>query len=248
MSQIKNSGARFAITTGDQGYPSGGQNEYGDLQSQTAGIFGAQFWGGVGSTLPIFAAIGNHGFARNDAVHPQFANWPHDVAVATSGGRGQMDAYGSVNGTTPDDLPSDWYAFSAGNARFYVLTAAWADQNFGTGTVYGADYLSHWTATSPEYQWLKADLIAHPSGLKFAFFHYPLYSDQPDENSDTFLQGNTSLEGLLASNGVNIAFNGHAHIYQRNSRGDWARPPEPGQLRHRRRRRHGAVARDLQRE
>ena len=217
MSQITKSGARFAITTGDQGYPSGGQNDFGDLQSQLAGIFGMPFWGGVGSALPIFPAIGNHGFARGDAIHPHFGNWPQDAAVASSGGRAQVDAYASVNGSNPANYPSSWYAFSAGNARFYVLTATWADLNIGTGSVYGNDYLAHWAATSPEYQWLQADLAAHPSGLKFAFFHYPLYSDQPSESGDTFLQGNSSLEGLLAGNGVNIAFNGHAHIYERNA-------------------------------
>ena len=29
--------------------------------------------------------------------------------------------------------------------------------------------------------------------------------------------GNSSLEGLLASKGVNLAFSGHAHIYERNN-------------------------------
>jgi hypothetical protein len=47
-------------------------------------------------------------------------------------------------------------------------------------------------------------------------FHYPLYSDNASETSDTFLQGATSLEGLLSRYGVDIAFNGHAHIYERN--------------------------------
>jgi Fibronectin type III domain len=83
--------------------------------------------------------------------------------------------------------------------------------------VYSDDYAAHWSASSPEYQWLAADLAAHPSGLKFAFFHYPLYSDQKAQNSDTFLQGPNSLEGLLAQNNVSIAFNGHAHIYERNA-------------------------------
>ena len=55
-----------------------------------------------------------------------------------------------------------------------------------------------------------------PASLKFAFFHYPLYSDQQAQSSDTYLQGAGSLEGLLASNDVSIAFNGHAHIYERN--------------------------------
>lgn len=65
---------------------------------------------------------------------------------------------------------------------------------------------------------MKADLQAHPGGLKFAIFHFPLYSDNKTESSDTWLQGSASLEGLLASNGVQIAFNGHAHIYQRNQK------------------------------
>ena len=149
--------------------------------------------------------------------HPHLANFPQDVAVATSGGRYQKDTYCCPNGSTSASYPSPWYAFNAGNARFYVLDAAWADLNGGTGTPYSAEYLAHWTTSSPEYLWLKADLLAHPSGLKFAFFHYPLYSDQPSESSDTSLQGNASLEGLLASNGVNLAFSGHAHIYERNA-------------------------------
>ena len=61
-----------------------------------------------------------------------------------------------------------------------------------------------------------ADLASHPRALKFAFFHYPLYSDQQAQSSDTYLQGAGSLEGLLASNHVSLAFNGHAHIYERN--------------------------------
>ena len=220
MHQIALSGARFAITTGDQGYPDGSQGTYGDIRqvgSNLSGIFGAPFWASVGSTLPIFATIGNHGFARSDAVHPHFANWPADVAVATSGGRAQIDAYPSVNGTNAASYPSAWYAFSAGTARFYLLTAAWADLNVGTSTAYGNDYASHWTSSSPEYQWLQADLAAHPSELKFAFLHYPFYSDQDTETSNTFLQGDGSLEGLLAFNGVALAFSGHAHIYQRNA-------------------------------
>jgi hypothetical protein len=121
-----------------------------------------------------------------------------------------------VNGTASADYPSSWYAFDAGKARFYVLQADWADGNLGTGTVYSNDYAAHWSQTSPEYLWLKSDLAAHPGGLKFAFWHYPMYSDQKAQNSDTFLRGANSLEGLLASNGVSLGFSGHAHIYERN--------------------------------
>jgi chitodextrinase len=79
------------------------------------------------------------------------------------------------------------------------------------------DYAYRWQQTSAEYQWLQNDLQTHPSQLKFAVFHYPLYSDNATEPSDTFLQGSNSLEGLLEQNGVNMVFNGHAHLYQHNT-------------------------------
>src|SRR5205085_1123047 len=50
----------------------------------------------------------------------------------------------------------------------------------------------------------------------FAFFHYPLNSGSKSESSDTYLQGPNELEGLLGSNGVKLAFNGHAHMYVRS--------------------------------
>ncbi|MDQ1511431.1 MAG: acid phosphatase type 7, partial [Actinomycetota bacterium] len=220
MKQVAKSGVSFAVTTGDNGYVSGSQGNYGDLQqtgADTSAIFGPAMWAGVGGSIALFPVIGNHGLARSDANHPHLVNWPQDAAVATSGGRYQKDTYCCVNGSNSAVYASPWYAFDAGTARFYILDAAWADLNTGTAGPYANEYASHWTTTSPEYQWLLADLNAHPSGLKFAFWHYPLYSDQPSENSDPYLQGNSSLEGLLASKGVNLAFTGHAHIYERNN-------------------------------
>ena len=220
MSQLAASGVRFALTTGDNGYPSGSQLNYGDLQQSGAdisGIFGPGQWGVPGASIPLFPAIGNHGLARSDGIHPHFGIWPQDTAVSTSGGSYQRTSYPSINGSAAASYPSPWYAFDAGNARFYVLDAAWADLNGGSSGVYATEAAAHWTPGAAQYEWLKRDLQAHPSGLKFAFFHYPLYSDQPSEASDTSLRGASSLEGLLVANGVNMAFQGHAHIYQRSS-------------------------------
>ncbi len=216
LDQVAASGARFAVTTGDNSYPSGSQGNYGDLQqtgAATSAVFGPSFWAKVGATMPIFPVLGNHGLARSDATHPQLANWPQDTAVATSSGRYQKDSYPAVLNSAAASYPSAWYAFSAGTARFYLLDAAWADTN-GTDP-YGSDAASHWTPSSPEYQWLQADLQAHSAGLKFAFWHYPMFSDQPSEKSDTALQA--SLGALLSANGVTLGFSGHAHIYQRST-------------------------------
>lgn len=220
MAQVAASSARFVVTTGDNGYPAGSQANFGDLVqvgANISGVFGPSFWSSPGGGIPIFPTTGNHGFARADALHPHLLNFPQNVAVATSAGRYVLDTYCCVDGTSSATNPSAWYAFDVGNARFYVLEAAWSNSNVGTASMYQVDYDYHWTPSSPEYQWLAADLAAHPQSLKFAFFHFPIYSDNATETSDPFLQGANSLEGLLGANGVAIAFSGHAHIYQRNA-------------------------------
>jgi hypothetical protein len=220
MSRISSSGARFAVSVGDNAYQSGSQANYGDLQQKGANIsavFGPSFWTVPGRSIPMFAAIGNHGFSNSTGTRStEQLTWPSDIAASTSGGKYVKETYCCVNGTTSASYPSSWYAFDAGNSRFYVLSADWADGNLGTGTAYSNDYAAHWAQSTAQYQWLKNDLATHPGGLKFAFFHYPIYSDQKAETSDTYLRGANSLEGLLAANGVSLGFSGHAHLYERN--------------------------------
>lgn len=216
MTQIAKSGVRFAVGTGDTAYPGGSQTNYGDLRqtgSDVSTIFGPQFWPKFGGSIPFFNATGNHGLNSTFLT-----NWPQRTAVSSSAGRYGMDTYCCVNGTSSASYPSAWYAFDVGNARFYVLEAAWSSSNVGTADQYKNDYDTHWTPGSREYQWLAKDLAAHPSQLKFGFFHYPMYSSNATEASDTWLRGANSLEGLLAKNGVAIGFSGHAHNYTRNAK------------------------------
>jgi hypothetical protein len=214
MTQIAKSGARFAVGTGDTAYPNGTQTNYGDLRqtgTDVSGVFAPQHWKKVGASIPLFNATGNHGF--NSTF---LSIWPQASAVASSGGRYAMETYCCVNGTNSASYPSAWYAFDAGNARFYVLEAVWPGSNVGTADEYKNDYDAHWTPSSAEYQWLENDLRTHSSQLKFAFFHFPMYSSNATELSDPWLRGVNSLEGLLARNGVDIGFSGHAHNYTRN--------------------------------
>jgi fibronectin type 3 domain-containing protein len=140
-----------------------------------------------------------------------------------------MYPYPSIDGAAAANYPTSYYAFSAGGARFYMLDAAWGDANTGSATggscgskcaAYQVDHDAHWTPTSPEYTWLNKDLAAHPGGLKLAFFHYPLYTNNNTQVSDPYLDNlpgsSGSLEQLLHDNGVDLVFNGHAHIYERN--------------------------------
>lgn len=214
MSQLAATGVRFAVGTGDTAYPSGTHTNYGDLwQTGTdiSGVFAPEFWKKVGDSIPLFNAIGNHG------LNSTFLSiWPQGTTTSSSDGRYVTETYCCVNGTLSASYPSAWYALDAGKARFYVLEAAWNSSNNGTADDYKNDYDTHWTPGSAEYRWLENDLRTHPSQLKFAFFHFPLYSSNASEGSDTYLQGANSLEGLLARHGVDIAFSGHAHNYTRN--------------------------------
>jgi hypothetical protein len=222
LGELASSGARFAVTTGDVGYPDGSQRNYGDLAqhgSNTSAVFGPSFWARAGDSIPMFYALGNHGLNRSGLLI-----WPERRAVASSAGRYSMQRYCCVNGSSPQRYPSAWYAFNAGRARFYVLDAAWSNGNLGHGTMYENDHDAHWTTSSAEYGWLQHDLRLHHRPLAFAFLHFPLYADSSTEGSDPWLNGAAALEGLLGRHGVDMVFSGHAHFYERNARSSAGMP------------------------
>ena len=234
---MASSGASFAVGTGDIAYNTGTQNQYGDLVNtgtSVSEVFGPDYWRRPGAVLPFFTTPGNHG--RTSTF---FQNWPEPKATSQAGESYQVVSYpaSTTLGYAASQGPGAWYAFDVAGTRNYVLTADWSDTN--TGSADGAlcskqfsthtcpDYQTeadvHWKPGRAEYDWLKADLQAHATQQKLAFFHYPLRSDVSTEPDDPYLQNSplnpnrsTSLEKLLYDSGVRLAFNGHAHAYQRN--------------------------------
>jgi hypothetical protein len=215
LDQIGDGPARFLVTVGDNAYPSGDEDSYGDLGG--GGVFGRRQLPAIGQRA-VFAAQGNHGALAN---LPYLHNFPSKTVATASGGRFEQNRYccTSAMGTSHDAYASAWYAFDWGPARFYVLESAWSDGPKD----YQADYEAHWNGPvagcapcGAELAWLRRDLAAHPAQPKFAFFHYPLHVDSSAQRSDPFTSGAEALEGLLARSGVNAAFSGHAHVYERN--------------------------------
>jgi hypothetical protein len=216
LRQIGRSAAKFVVTVGDNAYPSGDEDSYGDLDSGS--VFALQQLPSIGQR-PVFAAQGNHGFRENRAF---LHNFPSDTVARASGGRYRQDVYccTSTMGTSKEAYSSAWYAFDWAGARFYVLQSAWSD---GPAD-YQGDFEAQWNGgvrgcavCGAQLRWLRKDLAAHAgTRVKFAFFHYPLYVDSTAQRSNAFTAGPGSLEGLLAANGVDVAFSGHAHVYERN--------------------------------
>ena len=215
LQQIGQSPARFVVTVGDNAYPSGDQDSYGDLTG--GAVFGPEQLPLVGQRA-VFAAPGNHGFLQN---LPYLQNFPSDTVARASGGRYRQDTYCCTSAeSNHEDYASAWYAFDWGNARFYVLESAWSDGRED----YQGDFEAHWngpvrgcSVCGTELEWLRNDLAAHAATpMKFAFFHYPLHVDSSAQRSNPFTSGVGALEGLLAANGVDVAFSGHAHVYERN--------------------------------
>jgi hypothetical protein len=223
--QIASSGVRFLLSAGDVAYQGGSATNYGDLYQTGADIsavFGPAYWAVPGMSVPVYNALGNHGLNATDLFY-----WPE--ANIAAGGVYGMVSYPSIDGSNAVNYPTNYYAFTTSGVRFYVLDASWGNSNIGTadgGTcgshcaIYEVDHDAHWKTSSAEYQWLAADLAAHPGGVKIAVFHFPLRSDDATEPNDTYLDAGPgtsgTLEQLLKDGGVQLVFNGHAHDYQRN--------------------------------
>ncbi len=62
-------------------------------------------------------------------------------------------------------------------------------------------------------RWLEEALQASQAKWKIALFHHPLYSSADKHGSDFHLR--TELEPLLVKYGVDAAFSGHDHVYER---------------------------------
>jgi hypothetical protein len=94
--------------------------------------------------------------------------------------------------------------FSMGGQRYYTFRISPGVRLFALDT----NYLD-----AEELAWLEKELSSSGSGWKIAFFHHPLYSSGKTHGSSLDLQ--KTLEPLFVKYGVNVAFTGHDHIYER---------------------------------
>jgi hypothetical protein len=65
---------------------------------------------------------------------------------------------------------------------------------------------------SPQEQWLRADLAAHPADCTVAYWHHPRFSSGSNHGNDDGMQ---PLWQALYDHGADLVLNGHEHLYER---------------------------------
>jgi acid phosphatase type 7 len=128
---------------------------------------------------------------HKDRTRPAPGN--HDYE--TSGAAGYFDYFGAAAG----EPGKGYYSYDLGTWHIVVLNSNCSQVGgCGEGT--------------PQEQWLREDLAAHPATCTLAYWHHPLFS------SGTEHGGNESMQPVwqaLYDAGADVVLAGHEHNYER---------------------------------
>ncbi len=115
---------------------------------------------------------------------------PGNHEYNTSGAAGYFNYFGAAAG----DPTKGYYSYDLGSWHIIALNSN----------------IAH-SAGSPQEQWLRADLAAHPARCTLAYWHHPLFSSStvaPDAAAGALWQA-------LYEAGAELVLNGHHHDYER---------------------------------
>jgi len=129
-------------------------------------------------------------------THPALGNHEYN----TSGAAGYFDYFNGVGSTSgpAGDRGKGYYSFDVGTWHIVSLNSECTQVG---GCAVG----------SPQEQWLKADLAAHPATCTLAYWHRPLFNSGFTGTDNEMLP---IWQDLYAAN-ADVVLNGHAHDYER---------------------------------
>ncbi len=162
----------------------------GDIQYYCGGLSAFQqvydpTWGRLKAiTHPV---VGNHEYLTSGGTGCTSAN---------AGAAGYFDYFGAAAG----QRGQGYYSFDVGAWHLIAI-------NSNCGDAGGC------SSTSPQGQWLAADLAAHQNLCTLAFWHIPLFSSGGRASSNS-----RSIWGQLWNAGADVVLAGHDHTYERFSR------------------------------
>lgn len=159
-------------------------------QSGPPGLYDQHWFGplaGLTARMPMMAALGNH-----DIRIGQGAGYLQALSLPTNG---------------PPGLEERNYSFDYGNAHFVVLDA----------NAFVPDSSTAYTNAAAQrpliVSWLTNDLHSTTQLWKFAIYHHPPYTSEGDHGEYDLMK--TLISPVLERYGVQVAFQGHNHMYER---------------------------------
>jgi len=139
-------------------------------------------WGRVKSiTHPV---VGNHEYLTSGGT---------DCNTANAGATGYFNYFGTAAG----NLNQGYYSYDIGTWHLIALNSNCSDAG-------GC------SSSSPQGQWLAADLAAHANFCTLAYWHIPVFSSGGRASSNM-----KSIWQTLYNNNVDLVLAGHDHIYER---------------------------------
>jgi 3',5'-cyclic AMP phosphodiesterase CpdA len=114
-----------------------------------------------------------------------------------------VEFYASL-GNHDDDGQINYKHFNMGGQKYYTFRPQLGVRFFALDTNY---------VDQKQLEWLDKELAASGSDWKIAFFHHPLYSSGATHGSADLQRG--LIEPVFLKHGVNVAFMGHEHFYER---------------------------------
>lgn len=194
------------------------------------------YLGLIGRSTPVFLCIGNHeaecgaymnGTADNLAIYATKARqyyYPNPVPDSFYSGNNMIEPFVGT--------PGNYYAWTWGDALFVVLDA----YRYVTASTKLTD-LWDWTIGRDQYDWLKQTLQQSNAKYKFVFAHHVLgwtrggavsaglcewggYDKNGTWMFDTKRPGwAMPIQQLMAQNGVTVFFQGHDHLFAKETVG-----------------------------
>jgi hypothetical protein len=142
-------------------------------------------------------------------IHPVAGNHEYQTPAAA----GYFDYFNGIgNQTGPaGERGKGYYSFDVGSWHVVALNSNCPDVA-GCG------------AGSPQEQWLRADLAAHPNACTLAYWHHPLFSSGTHGNNPSM----GPIWQALYDAHVDVALTGHDHLYERFGPQSASGAPEPG--------------------
>lgn len=190
-----------------------------------------QYLGAVCHSMPFFFCLGNH---EGENGYYLKQNAPNNIAVYGTQWRKYYYANPYPNGFYSGNLtkeaygidqPENYYAWTWGDALFVVLDV------YRDCDVNDKPQNWDWTLGKTQYDWLKTTLETSKSKYKFVFAHHTRGQGRGAVNTAKGFEWggyggkgtwefNTMRPGwampihqLMVTNGVNIFFQGHDHLY-----------------------------------